>query len=232
MTLKLVAFDLHIKGVSLRDIRNHIWQIYGINKPVSTLHRWIVKLMGIMQEALSNVKPEVGNKWLGDEMVVRVNGQVRYLWNIMDYGTRVHLVSILTEGRGATEALMIIRQAIQEAGKNPQKFITDGLSSYSKALNELQNNRIVHVYNVGLTRQEDNNNRLERLHGTVRSWVKTQRGLKGKSQELFNVRRLYYNSIRPHMALQDKTPAKTDKDGRWLSFMIDKNKRKQMNASD
>jgi hypothetical protein len=33
------------------------------------------------------------------------------------------------------------------------------------------------------------------------------------------------------MALQDKTPIKTDKDGRWLSFLIDKKRSKQMKAS-
>lgn len=230
MALKLVAFDLHIKGVSLRNIKNHIWQVYCIDKPISTLHRWIVKLMGIMQEALSKVQAEVGDKWLADEMVVKVNGQERYLWNVMDYERRVHLVSTLTERRGAAEALMIIKEAIQEAGKNPRKLITDGLSSYSKALCELPNNSIIHVSNVGLTRQKDNNNRLERLQGTIRGWVKTQRGLKSRSQEHINVHRAYYNSIRPHMALQDKTPAKT-KDGRWISIMIDKKRHKQTNAS-
>lgn len=222
ITLKLVAFDLHIKGVSLRDIRNHIWQIYGINKPVSTLHRWIVKLTRTMQEALSNFKPEVGNKWLADETVLKVNGNMRYLWNIMDYETRCHIVSVLTEGRGAEEALNVIKEAIQVAGKNPEKLISDGLKSYSKALDELQDNRITHISNVGLTRQEDNNNRIERLHGTIKSWTKPQRGLKSRSQELIDIHHLYYNLIRPHMALQDKTPVTTNKDGRWLSFIIDK----------
>lgn len=232
MTLALIAFDLHCKGVSLRNIRNHIWQVYCIDKPVSTLHRWIVKLTGIMKEALSDVKPQVGNKWLGDETIVKVNGKKHYLWNIMDYETRCHIVSLLTEGRGAEEALKVIQEAIQEAGKNPQKFVTDGLQSYSKALNELQNDNIIHVSNVGLTRQEDNNNRIERLHGTIKSWTKPQRGLKGRPQELIDVHRLYYNLIRPHMALQDKTPVTTNKDGRWVSFMIGKKKRKQIKASN
>ncbi len=232
ITLSLIAFDLHCKGVSLRDIRNHIWQIYCIEKSVSTLHRWIIKLTGTMQEALSSFKPEVGNKWLADETFLKVNGNMRYLWNIMDYETRCHIVSVLTEGRGAEEALNVIKEAIQATGKNPEKLISDGLKSYSRAVNALQDNRIIHISNVGLTRQEDNNNRVERLHGTIKSWVKPQRGLKSRSQELINVHRLYYNLIRPHMALQDKTPVKTAKDGRWLSFMIDKKRRKQMNASN
>ena len=101
-----------------------------INKPVSTLHRWIAKLTGTMQEALSNFKPEVGNKWLADEIFLNVNGNMRYLWNIMDYETRIHIVSILTEGRESEEALNVIKEAIREAGKNPEKLISDGLKSF------------------------------------------------------------------------------------------------------
>ena len=230
ITLALIAFDLHFKAMSLRDIKNHLWQIYGIDKPVSTLHRWIVKLTGTMQEALSNFKPEVGNKWLADETFLKVNGNMRYLWNIMDYETRIHIVSILTEGRGAKEALNVIKEAIQVTGKNPEKLVSDGLQSYSKALSKLQNSGIKHISNVGLTSKEDNN-RIERLHGTIKSWTKPQRGLKSRSQELIDIHHLYYNLIRPHMALQDKTPINTGKDGRWLSFLIDKKRNKQMNAS-
>jgi len=222
LTLALIAFDLHFKAMSLRDIKNHLWQIYCIDKPVSTLHRWIVKLTGTMQEALSKFKPEVGDKWLADEIFLNVNGNMRYLWNIMDYETRIHIVSILTEGRGAEEALHVIKEAIRVAGKKPEKMITDGLKAYPKALNDLEDNHINHISNVGLTRQEDNNNRIERLHGTIRTWTRPQRGLKSRSQELIDLHNLYYNLIRPHMALHEKTPINTGKDGRWLSFLTDK----------
>ncbi len=231
MTLALIAFDLHFKAMSLRDIKNHIWQIYGIDKPVSTLHRWIVKLTGTMQEALSSFKLEVGDKWLADEIFLKVNGDMRYLWNIMDYETRIHIVSILTEGRGAEQALNAIKEAISKAGKEPEKLITDGLQSYPKALKELPDNHIKHIGNVGLTSQEDNNNRVERLHGTVRSWTKPQRGLKSRAPELCDMHHLYYNLIRPHMALQGKTPIKTGKDGRWLTFLVDKKRNTQVKTS-
>jgi transposase-like protein len=116
---------------------------------------------------------------------------------------------------------MIIKKAIQEVGKNPCKFISDGLASYPKALNELADCKIKHVSNVCLKRQKDNNNRVERLHGTIKPWVRVQRGMKARAQEHIDIHRLYYNGIRPHMALRDKTPAKS-KDVRWLHFMSPK----------
>ena len=220
--LAIVALDLFYKGLSLREIKNHIWQIYCIDKPVSTLHRWIVKLTETMRKALKDVRPELGNKWLGDETVVKVNGKKEYLWSIMDYETRCQIASLLTEGRSAKEALNVIKEAIREAGKQPQKLITDGLKSYSKALKELPSSCIEHVSNVGLTKQGDNNNRIERLQGTIKNWVKVKRGLKSRSQELVEGYRLYYNFIRPHMALCNKAPVNINKNGRWLPLITTK----------
>jgi len=221
--LAIIALDLYYKGLSLRKIKNHIWQVYCIDKPVSTLHRWIVKLTETMCKALKDVKLELGNKWLGDETVVKVNGKAKYLWSIMDYETRCYIASLLTEGRGGKEALSVIKKAIRKAGNQPQKFITDGLKSYSKALKELPSSCIEHVSNVGLANQGDSNNRIERLQGTIKNWTKAKRGLKSRSQALVEGYRLYYNFIRPHMALSNKAPVNMNKDGRWL-LLLEKHK--------
>jgi transposase-like protein len=173
-----------------------------------------------MRKALENFKLELGDKWLGDETVVKVKGEERYLWSIMDYETRRYIASLLTEGRGAKEALSVIKKAIGKAGKLPQKFITDGLESYSKALKELPNNRIEHISNVGLAKTGDSNNRLERLQGTIKNWTKAKRGLKNRSETLLDGYHHYYNFIRPHLALSDKPPMNMNKDGRWLSFIV------------
>jgi len=217
--LAIIALDLHYKGLSLRDIKNHIWQVYCISKPVSTLHRWIVKLTEIMCKALKDVRLELGNKWLGDETVLKVNGKEKYLWSIMDYETRCHIAHLLTEGRGAKEASIVIKKSIRRAGKQPQKLITDGLKSYSKALKELPCSHIEHVAKVGLASPGDSNNRIERLQGTIKNWTKAKRGLKNQSQTLIEGYLLYYNCIRPHMALSNKTPVNMNNDGRWLSLL-------------
>jgi len=220
--LAIIAVDLFFKRLSIREIRNHLWQVYCVDKPVSTLHRWIVKLTEIMRKAVEDATLELGDKWLGDETVVKVKGRERYLWSIMDYETRRYVASLLTEGRGAKEALTVIKKAIRKAGKQPQKLVTDGLESYSKALNELPGNRIEHISNVGLAKQgDDNNNRIERLQGTIKTWTKAKRGLKGTSETFLDAYHCYYNFIRPHMALFDKPPVNAKTDGRWLSFFMD-----------
>jgi len=60
----------------------------------------------------------------------------------------------------------------------------------------------------GLT-VRSNNNKVERLHNTVRERTKIMRGLyNDKSATAFNDGfKAYYNFIRPHQALNGKTPA-------------------------
>jgi len=54
-----------------------------------------------------------------------------------------------------------------------------------------------------------NNNIVELLHGTVRERTKVTRGLDNDqtAQTMIEANRLYYNCLRPHQALDGKTPA-------------------------
>jgi len=128
-----------------------------------------------------------------------------YLWNIMDYETRMYIASLLTSGREAKDAVEAIKEAIRNAGKLPKTLVTDGLQSYRKAL-QLLGLPINHIFNAGLAKDE-NNNRMERLNGIMKDWIKQKRGLKGKFKEFIEGYRLYYNFMRPHTALNEKTPA-------------------------
>jgi len=203
--LMVIALDLYFKGLSLREIENHIWQVYNISISTSTVHRWVTKILRKFNEALSHEKLEVGDKWLADETTIKVCGKANYLWNIIDYETRHHIVSLLSEGRGAEEALKAIKEAIVNAGKPPKKLVTDGLKSYAKALEHLKDLSIEHISNVGLTKKE-NNNRIERLHGTIKEWTKGKRNLKNPklARELLQGFRLYYNFVRPNQALPEQ----------------------------
>lgn len=52
-----------------------------------------------------------------------------------------------------------------------------------------------------------NNNKMERLNGEFRDREKVTRGLKKDDSPLIDGYQLYHNFIRPHMALDGKTPA-------------------------
>jgi transposase-like protein len=75
-------------------------------------------------------------------------------------------------------------------------------------------------------RDRSNNNVVERLHGTIRQRNKIMRGLDDEvtAQTMMDGLRIYYNFIRPHMALNGQTPAQKAKIGNdsrqnWLSLI-------------
>ena len=213
-----IAVDLFFKKVSLRDIQNHLHQIYGIEKGVTTLHTWILKFINLVRNAIKRFKFQAGNKWSGDEMVIKVNGKKKHLWNILDHKSRYHIISILVAGRGTREAEKVIDGAIKKMSKKPKNFTTDGLSSYCEPLGK---RNIKHIGNVGIASKDTNNNRVERLHNTIRAFVRAKRGMKDKANELFEGHQIYYNSIRPNMALNGKVPHPLSKGNRWISLLSD-----------
>ncbi|MEM2147941.1 MAG: DDE-type integrase/transposase/recombinase [Candidatus Bathyarchaeia archaeon] len=219
--LAVIAADLYFKGLSLRDIQNHFWQVYNINKPAATIHRWIIKITRALKEALKDVKLEVGDKWLADETIIKVNGEVTYLWNIMDFETRCYIASLLTSTRNAEDALAVIKIAIKNCGKTPKSLVTDGLKSYAKALEAL-NIPIEHVSNVGIAKYE-NNNRLERLHGAIKQWAMSKRGLKNQTCLLLEGYRLYHNNIKPKIAA-GKSGVIRKQAEKWQSILLKESK--------
>jgi len=89
----------------------------------------------------------------------------------------------------------------------------------------LKNPRTQHV-RVPNIRDRSNNNMVERLNGTVRQRNKVMRGLdhEDSAQTMLDGMRIYYNFIRPHMALNGKTPAEKAKisklgNNKWKSLI-------------
>ncbi len=62
------------------------------------------------------------------------------------------------------------------------------------------------VENCGIAKRE-NNNRIERMNGTLRVRVRVQRGWKTQKTALAEGNRIQYNFVKPHMALEGRTPA-------------------------
>ena len=63
------------------------------------------------------------------------------------------------------------------------------------------------VARVGIEKPHANNNRIERLNGTLRERIKVQRGWKTMKTPLAEGQRIQYNFVKPHMALEGQTPA-------------------------
>jgi putative transposase len=98
-------------------------------------------------------------KWHLDEVYVRIDGEMRYLWRAVDHEGEV-LESFVTKTRDKAAALKFIKKAMKRHGR-PKAIVTDGLRSYGAALKEIG----------GIERQEVGrwvNNRAENSHQPFR----------------------------------------------------------------
>lgn len=69
-----------------------------------------------------------------------------------------------------------------------------------------------------------NNNKMERFNGEVRDREKVMRSLKKADSPILSGYQLFHNYIRPHMALEGKTPAEAagieiNGENRWLTII-------------
>ncbi|MGD0175730.1 MAG: IS6 family transposase [Candidatus Bathyarchaeia archaeon] len=203
------SLDLFFKGVSLRKITDHVKQFYNLKVNCSTILRWIQRYTELMEGYASDLVPKVSEKWHADETVENVNGKNRWLWNLMDSESRFLIASRLTKARTDRDARNLFLDGLDRAKKAPTTIVTDGLVSYANAYDETL--RYKGTKHIRKPRFIDlaNNNRIERLHSSMRERTKVMRGFDTDStaNETMQGYRLYYNFIRPHMALDGQTPA-------------------------
>ena len=217
------TLDLYFKGVSLRKIADHLKQCYSLDIDHSTVYRWISKYTEIIEAYVASLEPDLGDIWHADEMKVKIGGEWRWLWNVMDERTRFHLVSIITKTREVQDAKKAFGKSKEVGNKKPRLMVTDGLASYKRAFNSEfydHHQSCKHVADVAL--QESLNNVLERMHGSIREREKVMRGIKVDDTPIIPMNQIYYNFIRPHMGLKGSTPAEAAGvgiNGGWLEII-------------
>jgi putative transposase len=76
-------------------------------------------------------------KWHLDEVYVKINGEMHYLWRAVDHEGEI-LESYVTKARDKGAALRFMKKALNRHG-SPDTITTDGLRSYKAAMTELGN---------------------------------------------------------------------------------------------
>ena len=94
-------------------------------------------------------------RWHLDEMYVKLNGEMVYLWRAVDHEGEI-LESYVTKTRDKAAALAFMKKALKRHG-SPAKIVTDGLRSYGAAMDDLGNGEKREVRRYA-------NNRVENSH--------------------------------------------------------------------
>ncbi len=208
-----LALDLYFRGMSVRKIAEHFGQVYGLKIGHMTVYRWVVHYSKLAAEWMDRQGARTGERWHVDETVVSVNGDPKYVWNVMDSDTRFLMATHVSAGRGMADTRTPLRKAKAVTPDRPMEVFTDGMNSYPRAVRkELAyrvGDRVISPHHrVPSIRAPESNNRIERLHGSEKERIKVMRGFdtdKGTAA-LMEGFRTHYNLIRTHQALET-TPA-------------------------
>lgn len=216
-----VALDAYFRGLSLRDVAEHLRQFYGVKVNPTTVLRWVGKYSKVIGEYVNKLSPQLSGTWHADEVFQQMRGgqkvaaksggeyTIAYLWNIMDRRTRFLIASRLSKRRDTTGATLAFREAAKNAnGSEPERIFTDALNSYNDAIAFAPFTKDAeHIARAGVGKPHATNNRVERMNGSQRQRFKVQRGWKSMATSIPEGNRVFYNFVRPHMALDGQTPA-------------------------
>jgi transposase-like protein len=229
------ALQMYFTGESLRNIQQFM-TLQGVKVSYKTIYVWIKKYTGIMQEYLNKITPQVGDAWRADEVWVKVRGELKYVFSLMDDETRFWIAQEVSNTKEKHDASSLFRKGKLVTGTKPKVLITDGLKSYEDAYKKEfweidRTKRTLHIKHIRLS-GDMNNNKMERLNGEFRDREKVVRGIKKDDSVLIGGYQMYHNYLRPHMALNGKTPA--DKagieikgDNKWMTIIQNASKKLQ-----
>jgi len=208
------AMQLYFTGESLRNVQKFL-KLQGVKVSHVAIYKWILKYIGLMEKYLSQITPKVSDTWRADEMWLKIKGNPKYLYALMDDETRFWIAKEVAGDKFSKEATdyasNLFAQGKRIAGKIPMTLITDGLHAYHLAwkreLHTFRRPQAKHIEHATWRGKTNDNRKMERFNGEIRDREKVMRGLKNEDTPIISGYQIYHNYVRPHEALDGQTPA-------------------------
>jgi transposase-like protein len=221
------AIQLYFSGESLRNTMKSL-RLLGVEVSYQTVYNWISKYVSLMKTYVDKIVPNVSDAWRADELYVKIKGDMKYLFALMDDETRFWIAQEVAESKYKHDARRLFQLGQKATGKKPMTLITDGLPAYHDAYKKefwtmKKETRTEHINAIKLSGNM-NNNKMERFNGEIRDREKTMRGLKKTDTPLLTGYQIFHNYIREHEGLDGKTPAeacgiKVKGKNKWLTLI-------------
>ncbi|MBI2558808.1 IS1/IS6 family transposase [Candidatus Woesearchaeota archaeon] len=234
-----LACDLYFKGNSLRDIKDTLFQSFGVKINHETIRQNILKFTNKMNEYSNKLNPQLSKNWGVDEQKVKCKGEWLWKWNLIDKKTRWQVANNLTQQRSIKEARQVFKKGKENLQKNKHdesfkdlEISSDGLYSYREAIRKefltMRRNSVEHRPTTSPKVKQWENMLVERFHNQYREFDKIRRDFKTEEtlEQWGNGFRVYNNFIQKNNGsyLKGLTPAQAcgiDVLGRnrWLSLL-------------
>ncbi|MGD0424099.1 MAG: DDE-type integrase/transposase/recombinase [Candidatus Bathyarchaeia archaeon] len=221
------AMQMYFSGESLRNTARTL-RLLGVQVSHQTVYNWIEKYTELMEKYLDKITPQVSDTWRADELFLKVKGNMKYLYALMDDQTRFWIAQEVADTKFTADIRELFRQGQRIAEKKPKTLITDGAQNFHDAYNRewyTQNkaDRTEHIREIQLAGKV-HNNKMERMNGELRDRERVMRTLEKSDTPILSGMQIYHNYIRPHDALKGKTPAdiagiSVEGENKWMTII-------------
>ena len=227
------AMQLYFSGESLRNTARSL-RLIGVQVSYRTVLNWINKYTALMEKYLDKITPQVSDTWRADELFLKVKGNMKYLYALMDDQTRFWIAQEVADTKFTADLRPLFQQGKRVAEKKPMTLITDGAPNFHEAYEkEFYTNRLEtrteHIREIALDGVR-HNNKMERMNGELRQREKVMRTLEKPDTAILAGMQIYHNYVRPHEALDGRTPSeaagiKVEGENKWLTLIQNASKR-------
>jgi len=160
-------------SISYRDVEE-MMLMRGVTLTYETVRYWCLKFGQAYSNGLRRRSHRPGDRWHLDEVFLKINGRVHYLWRAVDQDGDV--LDILVQSRRDKKAAKkFFRKLLKGLQYVPRVIITDKLKSYSAAQAEL-------LPSVEHRQDKGQNNRAENSHQPTRLRERVMRRFKSAGQ--------------------------------------------------
>src|ERR1700720_2036115 len=121
--------------LSFRDVEDLLAE-RGIVVSYETVRRWVNHFGPKIAADLRKRRPKPHTIWHLDEVYLKIDGRLVYLWRAVDAEGEVLDVLVQTR-RNKRAALKLMRKLLKKYGFVPDKLVTDDLTSYRAATQDI-----------------------------------------------------------------------------------------------
>lgn len=245
-----LSIDLFYRGLSTREVQNHLQSFYPHNSSNVSIYKWVTKYAKRISKFTDKLKINSGSYIELDEMEyhrrkshkAKLGIDKNWFIDSIDVKSRYMICSTYAKQRNAKELKSVVRK-IKDKAENIRIITTDGLLAYPNVIKSVygfsnRTHRLNVKHNqVNASRGQGFNIWVERMHNSIRQRTHSFRGLHGSvssANALMRGIEIYYNFIRKHESLKGRTPSevaipelKFETPNRWLELIEMANSQKQ-----
>jgi putative transposase len=175
--------------LSLRDVEDLLAE-RGVAVSYETVRRWVNHFGPVIAADLRKRRPKPHPTWHLDEVYLKINGRMVYLWRAVDAEGEV-LDVLVQSTRNKYAALKLMHKLLKKYAIVPERMVTDDLRSYDAAVRDL-----------GIERYHERgrwkNNRAENSHQPTRRRERKMQRFKspGSAQKFLSTHAAVYRRLR------------------------------------